>query len=753
MAYNTPGPVIETGVDEQESRQTGSETGPALDAQQLQSTLHLLVSDAVQYNDELGTDRDDAMKLYMGEKLGNEETGRSAFVFTVVRNTIGMIMPSLMRLFFSAERYVEFAPRRADAIAGAEQATEFISDTVIAEDNPGFMVLHDWFLDALIKKIGVVKWWRDEQYMAQEYEASNLAVEQVIALAQDPEIEVLETSSSGLGYGMFTVSYKQTKDESKVRFAALPPWEFLITRGTTDIHAAPFVGHRVEKTVSELRMMGIADEDIEMYGHRDSSLKDHPERVTQSPTESTEVGPEEAGPRETQKVLYVEGYPLMDVDGEGIATRVRVGMIGPGYHVVTDPEPVDVLPFAVICPHPIPHEVVGLSESDYVGPLQRIMSMIARSMLDSLALTLHPRLGYVEGEVSLEDLLNTEIGAPVRMERPESVHEFAHSFVGKEALPVLQFFDHVVESTTGITKASEGLNAGELQSSTKMAVNATITAAQQHIELIARCFAERGVKELMRGLLREYVAHPPRKRIARIRGEYVEVDPKAWDATMDVRVNVALGGGLVDDQIATLSGAAEAQMKMIELLGPANPLAGLGRLRYTLVKMLKLKGRKDADEFFAPLPLDWQPPPAPPQPSPEMMIAQAEMAKAEAEVAKKQADVAAEQQKNELETLRQSADLQLRREEMVARMQIEQAKLQAELQIKQLELQLQYASETEQAQLKAQIAQQLELIKAETKLQIAEATKGSKEKIIRIQKYDVESGKPSEVSVETSTEG
>ena len=67
-------------------------------------------------------------------------------------------------------------------------------------------------------------------------------------------------------------------------------------------------------------------------------------------------------------------------------------------------------------------------------------------------------------------------------------------FVGKDCFPMLSYLDEVKENRTGISKASMGLDPDALQSATASAVQATVQGGQQHIELIARIFAETGMK-------------------------------------------------------------------------------------------------------------------------------------------------------------------------------------------------------------------------------------------------------------------
>src|SRR5574343_406852 len=68
-----------------------------------------------------------ATRYYKGEKFGNEEEGRSQIVLTEVRDSVLQILPSLMRVFFSGEKVVEFVPVGPEDVSAAEQATDYVN--------------------------------------------------------------------------------------------------------------------------------------------------------------------------------------------------------------------------------------------------------------------------------------------------------------------------------------------------------------------------------------------------------------------------------------------------------------------------------------------------------------------------------------------------------------------------------------------------------------------------------------------------
>lgn len=698
--------------------------GTRMSEEEIQQAVITSVTDAKQYlENELETFRAKASDYYMGMPFGNEEEGRSQAVITIVRDTIHGILPSLLRVFFGGERYVEFRPRNMSQVEWADQATAFIADVVVMQDNDGFHEMYSWFKDALLKRIGIATWYHDETTVVKSYQVTAYGIDEITRLLADSANELDEDSVepsklSTPGNQLWDFSYTRTANHGKNKFFCVPPDEFLYTRGARNPLQAQMLGHQCEKTRSELLAMGISEEDIDEYAYKDAQLEMNPEEISRQKG-SQMPGADEGLPEPNRKAYYAEIYPYLDVDGDGYAELVKICILGPTLQVVQEPVPVDERPFAILCPDPEPHAIEGLGIADYTMDMQKIVSMIVRAMHDSLALAVTNRLIYVEGLVSRADVMNTEIGAPIRSKDLNGVREIAHSFLGGQALPVLQYWDDVLKKRTGVINGTNGLGADALQSTTASAVNAAVQDAQAQIEMIARIFAETGVKQLMRGLLRLTIQHPEPDRVMRMRGKWVPVNPEVWDAELDVAVNVALGTGSLPERISVLTDTADRQKEILATLGPSNPMVSLNDYRMTLVKRLEMMGRKDAEQYFRAVPENWTPPPPPPDPN--QQIAQAEMAKAQAQVAKTQADVAAQAAETQLaaeraqvEEMRRAMDLQLKREEMHLIDERERDRIEVDSALRIEQMTLQYASQQEATK----VAQTVNALIADQKAQL-----------------------------------
>ena len=668
------------------------------DLAKLQAAVSAEISDAVDYVDtQLSPSRAVAIDYYKSELFGSEQDGSSDYVSSDVRDTILGMMPNLMRIFAGAERICEYVPASPEDIGLAEQATDVI-DYIFQKRNDGYGILYSTFKDALVSGLGIVKFWHEEQRDVETYEFSGLSENEIMLLAQDPDVLMLEQKieiearmeEGADGQPMmieppqFGATVKRLKMQQQYNVASVPPEEFLIARKAVDLETSSVVAHRQIKTVSELVAMGYDFELVVQYSSVDDSLEQNEERFARNPEEDFSIAdrPDDGA----RSVLYCESYIRFDLDGDGISERLKVCTLGGDYFIV-NVEPIADLPFSIFCPDPEPHTIVGLSEADKVKDIQESKSEIMRDMLDSLAQSIHPRTAVVEGQANMDDVLSNETGGIIRMRAPGMVQPFSQPFVGQAAFPMLQYLDSVREERSGVSKASMGLNADALQSATRAAVAATIQGSQARIELIARTFAETGMKRLFKGLLKVVTAHQDIPMIVRLRNTFVEVDPRTWNADMDVEINIALAGTTTEERMQSLGNIAAKQQEIIGQMGPNNPIVNLSQYRNTLAKMVELSGFKDASAFFSEVPADFEfPEPAENEkPSPEEMLAQVQMESIRADIEKK------------------AADLQLQREKMLRDDDRQRDKLDADIALRAAEIKAKHGAQIDTALIRADL--------------------------------------------------
>jgi len=673
------------------------------------------MDDAKDFIHQVGAERAESTEYYLGNEPEGTSSMQSEFVSTDVRESVLFMLPSIMRTFFGTKKIVEFVPKGPEDIEVAQQQTDYIN-YVIQQKNPGFQVLYDVFKDALVRKTGFVKVFWDDSVNATTHEYTNIDPQSYQALILDKNVEVVEESVTNETIitmdpvsgeevvqeipASYDLTIRRLKPKDQVCIESVPPEEVLISRHARSIETSSYVAHRMIKSVSDLVAMGYDQEEMEQYaGYGGSALdpESYEEQEARNPFDNM-VYPDrnDAGGKD---VLYVEHYLYYDYDDDGIDERIKVCTAGNGLEVL-NVEPLDELPICMFCPDPEPHTAIGSCPADYLKPIQAAKSQIMRDTLDSLGHSIFPRMGVVEGQVNIDDVLNTDIGQPIRMRAPGMVQPFAIPFVGKEAFPVLGYLDDAKENRTGVSKASAGLNAEALQSTTSAAVTATMSGAQGRIELICRHFAEGGLKTMFKTVNNLVIKHQEAQDVFRLNGKFIPVDPRYWDTDKDMVVNVAISKSSDEEKFQVLTGLASKQEQIMQTLGPQNPLVSMQQYANTLTRMIELAGFQDAQSF-----INTEVPPAPPQPQeppkPDAaeMLAQAEAMKAQVSAQKAMIDAETDRMKIIMDDDRQR-DIE-----------------EAQLRVKALELQAKYGAQINIAEINAIMERDREGIRQNAKAQ------------------------------------
>lgn len=670
-----------------------------MDNNQLKGILDSEIDNALGFIETETTDaRKKALDYYNREPYGNEVEGRSSIVTGEVAEVVDGALPQLLRVFTQSDDMVRFEPKSAGDEEKAKQSTEYIN-WILNHDNQGVILFHNWFKDALLQKNGIVKVYWDDQTDVTKEKYQGLNEEEVTMLLADPEVEVVsqDTQEEGTAVdpmtGMempvfsYNVTLKRVNKKGTVIVENVPPEEFLISKKARTIADAPFVAHRKLTTRSELIAMGfdkkLVDE-LPTY----SDLTYSQERVArydrgEMPDEVTSLD------KSMQDIEVMECYIKVDYDEDGIAELRKITYAGKD---ILDNEEVDFVPFCSICPIPMPHKFFGQSLADRATDLQLIKSTVTRQILDNMYMVNSPRMAAVEGQVNLDDLLTVTANGVIRVKNPNALNPVIVPPTAAQSFPLLQYLDQVQSKRTGVNEASQGLDPNVLQNTTATAVAMMQNAAAGKVEMIARVFAETGVKDLFEKILALVCKYQNKARIIRLRGKYVSIDPREWVNGFDISVNVGLGTGNRQEQMAMIAAVLQKQEQILGTQGFNNPLVTITQYRNTLGRFIEAAGFKDSMEFFKEIPPELEQQIANPQPqqAPVDPAVQAYMAQAQAQMqidqAKAQQQMALDQQKAEsdmqLQMAKAQAEIQLKREKAAADLELKTAEFQAEAQLK-----------------------------------------------------------------------
>ncbi len=647
---------------------------------ELVSLLRQHEANAVGYfNNEIAEQQALAIKYYYGTM---DDVPAPDNCSTVTDRTVAVQvdngLAAVLKPFVSADEVVKFEPRGPEDEKQAEQATEYVN-YVINCDNPGFLIFHNWFKDALLTKLGTVKvWWEDQT----RQEAKQRKVD-ALGL-QEARLSEGYQGEQDNGDGTFTVTVVEEIPDGRIVIANVPPEEVLIPPYTRDIETASYAAHRPSNyTRSDLIEMGVDPDVVASLPANTDAMAEESRRQARYYDEDTTGGNGAPGDPSRDIIGVIDEYVRVDFDGDGVSELRRVVRVD---DVILLNEVVEDIPFATLCPVPMPHKAYGLSTADLAIQGQRINTALWRQTLDNLYKTNNPRpvineLSYANSSDTLADVADSAPGAAiiVKGDPNGAVGWNAVPFTAANSMGMLEYSALQTEELTGIQRKGQGFNAEALRkNSPDTATQAAIdeNARNERAEMIARIFAETGVKRLFKLILKLLVAHQPKARVIRLRNQWVEMDPRAWSAEMDLSITVGLGIGNKADQLmqadAVLQTMAELQQTPYAYLIDAQKVHNALKRKFTAA------GIKNVDDYLVDPSQAEQPQP---QPDPEMTKAQGEM------------------------QLR-AQDQQFRQQEAAAKLRFQQQESAARLQFMREEAAEELRLARERAEFEAQLAEQ-----------------------------------------------
>ena len=674
----------------------------------LKSVLGNHIENALGYlGGNLSESRKKSLEYYLGDKLGTEIDGRSQVVSTDVSDTIESILPNLLRIFTASDKVVKCEPVTAEDVPMADQATTYLNHVFYKENN-GFQLLYNFFKDALIEKNGFLKIYWDESESVEFETYQNLSLEDKEALEDTrDEIEFIEEEevedefskgefekaieqyeAQGLeipemqtpDFILYNCKIKRTKKTGKIKVESVPPEEFLIDRNAKTIEDADFVSHKVLISRSDLIAMGYDEDEVNNLPASSDDIYNTENTVRQGNID--EYLTDDYAQGQNTKVSIYESYVKYDYDEDGIAELRKIVSAGDDGSMVLENMPCDNIPFVTVTPIPMPHRFYGRSVSELVEDIQLMKSTVMRQLLDNMYLTNNNRVAVMDGMVNMDDLLTTRPGGVVRTKQPPNqvMQPLQSQPISQQAFPMLSYLDTVREARTGITKSAQGLDADTLNSKTATGVNTLMTQTQMRSELIARIFAETGVKDLFRKILELMVKYQDREKVVMLNNQYIPVKPTEWKDRFNISIVVGLGTGSKEQQTVMLNSILERQIQAFQLQGGKEmPMVSLKNIYNTLSKVIENAGLKNVENYFVDPDIGKQMMP-PPQPPPLTPIEKIEFTRIDAENKRKIADLELQSKELAQKTQEMQLDFEAKIKEMALKYntQLDTAKIKAD---------------------------------------------------------------------------
>ena len=650
-----PGALLFKQVDQPMPKMSLTDVKALLEAERNDALAALAAS-------KLSAERADAMDYYLGDMAKDMPTadGRSKAVSTDVADTVEGIMPALMEIFCSGDEIVKFAPVGPNDTAASEQETDYVNH-VFLQLNPGFLILYTFIKDALLSKTGIVKVWWETNTLEERETYYDLTGDAFAILAADPDIEIVaHTARPALppppgedltegGPLLHDVECVRAKEAAQARVEAVPPEEFGISRNARSLRDCDYCFHKILVQQAKLIAEGYDPDQVKTLPTY-TALTNLEEVRRDTVNEYEYTGDENN--QAARRIETTEHYIRMDYEGDGKACLYKVRTGGQqGDILIKDGKPdivaFDDIPFAAMTPVIQTHRFFGRSLADLVMDVQRIKTAILRGVLDNVYLANNPRVEVAEQFTvpeTLDDLLVSRPGGVVRTKQPGALTWQVVPSITAQAFPVMEYMDAMREWRTGVTRQGQGIDADALQNQTATAVNQVFTAAQAKIKLIARIFAETGIKDLF-WLLHEIIRkHGQARQTVQLRNQWVTIDPREWKKRDHLTVHVGLGSGTKQAQLAALGQVMGLQEKAIAL-----GMVSKRNLHNSAREFVKLAGLQFPSEYFldpaAPAsPLDPAGAPIAPPPNADMLKAQADHAQGQQRIVLTAAKAQAEQQ-------------------------------------------------------------------------------------------------------------
>jgi len=668
------------------------QAGGELDEHDLAATISSEISESTEYDQSFLSDkRRRAIEYYRGEMTDTPpRTHGSRVTSRDLADTMSWILPGIMRTFMASDRMAEFEATASQledpeaveqAEEQAEQATDYISH-IFMKDADGYSIVHDATYNSLQTGDAIIKHWFDPTPITSITHHTGMTAQMLAELTEGDEVEIL-TQEDGeplqtqdpltgelIEEQTWNVKAERVTMNGQIRCRVVAPENFLIDNAAIELKDYRFCAERDPYTTrSALVEMGFDRDKVEDLSADANTLMDSEEAYARR-HDATLLTNSQI--RSQERIDLYECYLQMDADGDGISETIRVFYAGDsGAGTVLEYEVwEDELPFSKVPCYPQPHRFDSHGIGDRTVDIQQIKTILLRQMLDNQYASNMPQREIEIGSVLNPDAIVSPKFGGVIWKKKGSAQIIPHEIpnTAAQSYPMLEYLDRVSQKRTGVTDQSMSLDPEALQNQSATANQNAHDASYSQIELIARNMAELGWRNVFRAILKLVIKHQDRPRIIRLRGEFISMDPRSWNADMDCTVNVGLGTGSRDRDMVMLQGVMGNQMMIMDRLSKGGftrkAMEMIPKLRLSLIRIAESAGLRNPDAYY--LDFDDQ--------DVEEMVAQAEQQGQQPPL-----EVQVEQVRGQVAVQAKQVDAELAREAEVMKAQGNQVKEAAQL--------------------------------------------------------------------------
>lgn len=603
-----PKPVVKQQI----GRQTASEKEDSLGRR----TINAL-SSCRKGMDILQRERREFMQFYMGGPIGNEIKGHSQVVMTDVADTVESLMPDMMRIFMGGKGVVQVSPVGPEDEEKSKLMEEKINFDV-EKQNDGFVLLHTFIKDALIDKMGVIKYSWERKTESKKRHYRDLTDEELAMLTQKPGTQITKTTSFIMENGkkvnlkdstqledvedymvFHDVTFREiTERISRPKLENLPPEEFIFNITGRNI-ANTFCAHKKKVHKNYLKRFELTDEDIQEQVDKVSidGLEDERFKDLGGTSFITDD-------KEGNHVFIYECY-INDYDEEGDIVPKKVLLFGD--RVLSEEDnSYKRPPFVVASPILMSHRLCGRSYAEILLEIQKLRTALVRYILDNIYYQNNAMKVVNPYRIDLDSLLNSNKPGGIALTKydtdpNDAIFNIPTTEIAPHALKMLEYVEGPVkENRTGVSRYSQGMDASSLND-TATGITQIMSAAAKRTELLARVLAETGIKELYRAIVEMNIDYYDIETNLKINQDWQLVRPEDLDGKFDVNIEVGSSTGTKEMQYQQKVQMLNIYMMILRAAGPAaQKIYTIENVKNLIKNMWEDLGVRNTDLYVAP---------------------------------------------------------------------------------------------------------------------------------------------------------
>ena len=555
----------------------------------------------------LRSERATALNYYFGELFGKEVEGRSKFVSMDLFETIEWIKPTLMRIFYGGQNVVEVSPQGRDDEPKAKLMEEKLNYD-FKKQNPGFKILYQFFQDALLHKIGVIKyfWKTGHTFKFRKYKGiTTTDIQDLIAKGHIiDKTEIAREAVPGLQEALFNIKCREKKRFSKPVAVNIPLEEIYFRKDMKDREDENgiFIHRPLIHKKKAAKKYGITLEEL------DAEIENWESEPEKSARFTDIGGVNFLTPDKDSDLVYDNEVYLYDIDEEGNAIPKIVSFIGTGEkegHIIVQDNEYGKPNFAIISPIIVSHRLCGTSWEEAIKKIQEIRSFLARNIMDNISYQHNGARVVNSSRVHTDELINglrpnLNIFTKGDQDPSTCIYQLPYTPLAPHTHTMFsQTTTEMKAALTGVNKFGQGLDPKAIIGRTKGGTNQVMTAAQQPIELLARIFAETGVRDLFQGFMDMNLSFFDQETAMQINQDWQNITPDMINGDFDLSIDVGVGTGSKDMIYQQLIGMLNIYSGTAKAIGPQflTEVADFEKIRNIFRQSWEMLGFKNPDKY------------------------------------------------------------------------------------------------------------------------------------------------------------